>query len=138
MPTHHDAFDELCFYTLAHPDASFIHQHIVDAYAAQTADEATKPIKLTFALVGLYLHVEKEFTGKRVQRAHMDLAKRKQPWPALAQPLDRGTITVAEVLAAPHGPLRDRAIHDWCASVWQAFRGNRGVISDLLSRNHIL
>jgi hypothetical protein len=30
------AYDELCFYTLAHArqDPAFIHQHVVDAYAA--------------------------------------------------------------------------------------------------------
>ena len=29
-----ELFHELSFYTLAHPDPAFIHQHIVDAYAA--------------------------------------------------------------------------------------------------------
>jgi hypothetical protein len=36
-----------------HRDPSFIHQYVVDAFAAQQADEQTKPMKLTFALVGL-------------------------------------------------------------------------------------
>src|SRR6478736_2672756 len=73
--TPQDSFNELCYYTLAHGDPSFIHQHVVDAFAAQNADEQTKPIKLTFALVGLYLYVEKGFSGKRVQRVHMALAQ---------------------------------------------------------------
>lgn len=30
-----DPFHELSFYTLSHPDPSFIHQHSVDAYTAQ-------------------------------------------------------------------------------------------------------
>src|SRR5262247_2885212 len=75
--TSEDAYNELCYYTLAHRDPSFIHQHVVDAFAAQNADEQTKPIKLTFALVGLYLHVEKRFSGRKVQRVHMDLARKK-------------------------------------------------------------
>jgi hypothetical protein len=55
-----DQFHELSFYTLSHPDTVyFIHQHAVDAFAAQTADENTKPIKLTFGLIGLYLFLEK-------------------------------------------------------------------------------
>ena len=47
-------------------DPAFIHQHVMDAWAVQTADELTKPIQLTFALVGLYLHVEMAFSGRQV------------------------------------------------------------------------
>jgi hypothetical protein len=50
MENSQNAFNELSFYTLAHPNkAYFIHQHIVDAFKAQTADHNTKPIGLTFA-----------------------------------------------------------------------------------------
>ena len=59
MSTEHETYDELAYYTLAHPDPTFIHQHIVDAYAAQTAKQDIRPITITFALVGLYLSVEK-------------------------------------------------------------------------------
>jgi hypothetical protein len=57
MTPEEDAYHALCSYTLARRDAEFIHQHVVDAYMAQRADERTKPIALTFALVGLYLTV---------------------------------------------------------------------------------
>ncbi len=67
MKTAQASYNELSYYTLALRDPAFIHQHIVDAFAAQTADEHTRPIKLTFALAGLYLHVEKGFTGRQVQ-----------------------------------------------------------------------
>ena len=62
-----DLYHELSCYTSAHPDPSFIHQHIVDAYTAQHANETTKLIALVFALIGLYLHVEKNFTGRQVR-----------------------------------------------------------------------
>jgi Family of unknown function (DUF5946) len=75
-----DLYHELSCYTLTHPDPSFIHQHIVDAYTAQNANEITKPIAVVFALIGLYLHVEKNFTGRQVQRFHMKLAKIRRPW----------------------------------------------------------
>ena len=81
-----DAYNELCGYTLTHFGPAFIHQHVVDAFAAQNADERTKPITLTFALVGLYLHVEKNYSGKQVQKVHMQLAKRKREWPPVALP----------------------------------------------------
>jgi hypothetical protein len=58
VPADLDAYHELCGYTLTHGDAAFIHQHVVDAFAAQHADAHSKPIGITFALAGLYLHLE--------------------------------------------------------------------------------
>ena len=49
-----EQFDQLCFYTLAKQDGPFIHQHVVDAFAAQHADQDSKPIGVAFALIGLY------------------------------------------------------------------------------------
>jgi len=132
-----DAYNELCCYTLAHADPSFIHQHVVDAWAVQHADETTKPIKITFGLVGLYLRVEQRWSGRRVQRAHMALAREKHAWPSFALPEDRGTLTARSVMAAPPGPERDAAIDAWCASVWTAFARNRETIVDLLARHGI-
>jgi len=138
MPSERETYDELCFYTLSHVDPVFIHQHVVDAWAAQNANPQTKPIALTFALVGLYLHVEKGFNGKQVQRVHMELAKPKEPWPPFPLPDDRGSVRAADVLVAAPGPERDRAIDDWCGSVWTAFRDCRDTVRDLLQRRGIL
>lgn len=135
-----DAYNELCAYTLDHAlrDAAFIHQHVVDAHAAQAADEHSKPMGVTFALVGLYLHVEKQFSGRRVQRVHMELARSKRQWPTLALPVDRGSMTALDVMAAPPGAARDRAIDEWCASVWNAYSATRQPIIDLLTQHGIL
>jgi uncharacterized protein DUF5946 len=132
-----DACSELCCYTLTRGDPTFIHQHVVDAMAAQHADEHTKPIKLTFALAGLYLHIEKQFTGRQVQRTHMKLAQQKRLWPSFALPDDRGSLTVADVLAAPAGAERDQAIHAWCASVWEAYHHCRESLVELLREHEI-
>lgn len=129
-----DAYDELQCYTLAHGDRAFIHQHVVDAWAAQHADERTKPIKLTFALVGLYLHVEKGFSGRQVQRTHMTLAQHKRNWPSFALPQGRGSITASFVMSRDAGPERDQAIEAWCASVWEAFRESRQAVAELLAQ----
>jgi len=67
----------------------------------------------------------------------MKLAQRKQPWPELILPADRGTLTVVDVMASPDGEPRDAAIHAWCASVWDVFRENEPRIADLLRRNGI-
>jgi hypothetical protein len=125
-------YHELSYYTLAHPDPSFIHQHVVDAFTAQCADEATKPIAVAFALIGLYLHVEEGRSGKDVQRVHMQLAKRRRDWPRFKLPHQRGTVTVSDVLAAPVGHERDEMIHRWCASVWTAWAESHAQVRVLL------
>jgi len=129
-----EKFYELSYYTLAHPDPAFIHQHIVDAFTAQTADEHMKPIGITFSLIGLYLYLEKNYTGKQVQLAHMALARHKRDWPKFDLPESRGEIGVADVLSEPAGPERDAKIRDWCASVWQAYSASHQQVLDLLAK----
>ena len=116
-----DRYDELCCYTLAHGHRDFIHQHVVDAHAAQMAGASTKSIAITFALAGLFLRVEKGFSGREVQLAHMRMAREKHQWPAFTLPADRGSVTADEVMRAPEGQERDAAIDAWCASVWHAY-----------------
>jgi hypothetical protein len=131
--TEQEQYNELCAYTLSHRGGLFIHQHVVDAWTAQHADEQTKPIALTFALIGLYLHVEKHYSGTQVQRTHMQTAKRRRRWPTFRLPKDRGRVTVLNVMNASPGPERDEAIHRWCASVWQSLSENRDRIIELLA-----
>jgi hypothetical protein len=131
MSLDQDLYHELSYYTLAHPSPAFLHQHLVDAYAAQYADRSSKPIGVVLALIGLYLSVEKGFTGRQVQRAHMQLGKRHRQWPQMELPVDRGAVTIADVLAATPGPARDAMIHEWCASVWKAWAGCRSQIVEL-------
>jgi hypothetical protein len=124
------AYDEVYAYTMRRP--GFILQHVVDAFAAQTARNDSKQIGIVFALVGLYLRVEKQCSGHDVQRVHMLMGRRTRQWPAIALPSDRGTMTAADVLAAPDGTERDEAIDAWCRSVWAAFQENRAAIIALL------
>lgn len=132
-----EAYHALSAYTLTHGDPEFIHQHVVDAFAAQNATDTSKPIGVTFALAGLFLHVEKGFTGRQVQRVHMQLARKKQNWPRFTLPPNRGAITALDVMRTPEGVERDRAIHEWCADVWTAFAGNRDQIVALLDEHQI-
>ncbi|MGE3274628.1 MAG: DUF5946 family protein [Vicinamibacterales bacterium] len=132
------AFDELCAYTLTLHDTTFIHQHVVDAQAVQDADARTKPIKLTFGLVGLCLHLEHGFTGREVQRAHMMLARTKHPWPTWPLPAGRGALSAADVLARPPGEARRRAIDEWCRSAWQAYADSHDAVAALLARHRIV
>ena len=129
------AYDEVYVYTMGRP--GFILQHVVDAFAVQTANDDSRPIGVVFGLVGLYLHVEKQFSGRQVRIAHTELGRRKREWPSVYLPEDRGSMTVADVLAASAGPERDTAIDDWCRSVWTAFGRNRQTIIALLREYHI-
>src|SRR2546421_11558897 len=99
--------DELMAWTMSVRDSAFVHQHVVDAWAAQHADERSKPIGVAFALIGLYLHLEKGFTGREVQRVHMRLSQPRgrgagrKDWPRFKLPRQRGVMTVRDVMAAP-------------------------------------
>ena len=125
------AYDELYVYTMGR--SHFILQHVVDAHGAQTADAGGKPIRLVFALAGLYLHLEQGFTGTQVQQAHIRLGRHKREWPSIALPHDRGAVTALEVMAAPAGAERDAAIDRWCEAVWHAFGASRDAIIRLLA-----
>lgn len=133
-----EAYDELSAYSLMRGDATFMHQHVVDAFAVQYSDEQTKPIKLTFGLVGLYLKIEKQFSGRQVQLGHMQMARRKHVWPEFEIPTDRGSMSPSDVIAASPGPERDKAIDAWCVSVWTPWQSNRRTIADLLEKHEVI
>ena len=129
-------YHELYVYTMERP--GFILQHVVDANLAQRCDATGKPISIVFALVGLYLHLERGFSGAQVQQAHITLGKRKRDWPRIALPDARGRLTPADVMAAPAGPERDAAIDSWCESVWAEFQGSRDLIVELLREYKVI
>ena len=127
-----DLYHQLACYTLELRDPEFIHQHVVDAYAVQHAGPGSKPIAIVFGLMGLYLYLERGFTGRQVQRAHMQMARKRRHW--TAPPLPPGptaAIGVADVLAAPPGPQRHALIRRWCESVWQDWQHARTQIEAL-------
>ena len=124
-------YHELAAQTLSDRDPTFPHQLAVDAYAAQHARTAPKPITTAFALIGLYFVNERGFTGRQAQRAHMFLGRRRQEWPRFEPPADVGPITVADVLAASDG-TRKQALQRWAASVWAAWREQHERVADLI------
>ncbi len=126
---------ELSLYTLSHGDGFFIHQVAVDAYAAQHAGPTSKPITVAFALIGLCLLLERGYTGKVVQRAHMRLATRSKRWPSFDPPAHRGSVTVADVLRAAPGSERDSAIMQWTSSVWTAWEQANPAVRRLIDQH---
>ena len=128
----HDAYDHLCAWTLSLGDADFVHQHVVDAHMLQTANERTKSVGVAFALVGLLLFLERGFTGREVQRAHMKLGRAGGPWPTFRLPSERGGVGPADVLKAPPGPERIDAVRAWCAAAWEPWSDQRSDVLRLL------
>ena len=126
-------YNELSFYTLAHPDKKlFIHQYIVDAYAAQHASENKKPITTAFALIGLCLFINYHYTGKQVQNAHIELAENKRDWGIFVQPEERAEITVADVVETKPGEDRDQMIKKWAGTVWDMWKPQHKVVMKLV------
>jgi hypothetical protein len=114
---------ELTAYTLTRGDREsvFIHQLAVDAYGAQHAGMAARPIGRAFALIGLYLACERGYSGRQVQHMHMLLARRSKTWPRFAPPSRAGDVTVLDVMQAPPGEERDAALRRWAQSVWDTW-----------------
>ena len=108
---------------------------MVDAFAAQRATAETKAIAVFFSVIGLFLHVERGWTGRQVQQLHVRLARQKLVWPRLALPEHGGELTTIDVLAAPVGVERERAIEAWCKSVWCVYSGNRATIDEFLGKH---
>jgi hypothetical protein len=114
-----DAYDELNAWSYT-PAGGSLHQYVVDAHAAQTADESTKPITLVFALVGLCLHLERGYDGLAIRNLHQRMANNKSDWPTLKLPEARGEVTPADVMAVPEAE-RAGAVSAWSESVWAAY-----------------
>lgn len=114
-----EAYYDLTCWTLVQQDAGFVHQHAVDAYAAQHVGERMRPITAVFALIGLYLAVERGYTGREVQLAHMKIARRRRDWPRLEPPEGRGDLTVMDILLAATDAEKEEALMRPTASVRQ-------------------
>jgi len=123
--------NDLSYYTLAHGDSKFIHQHLVDAYGAQHVRHSPSTIGAAFALAGLYLAVERGFTGRQVQKMHILMARTSKRWPRFDPPADVGPLTVADVRAVAPGPARDERLMQWCASVWSAWSSEHGRVREM-------
>jgi hypothetical protein len=126
-------YGELAAYTVTRGYVEFIHQLVVDAYAAQHAGEDARPIGVAFALIGLYLACERGYTGRQVQHMHMLLAQRSKTWPRFVPPAHAGSVTVLDVLQARPGEERDATLRRWGQSVWDAWSAEHERVRSLFA-----
>ena len=115
------AFSDLQCYTVAKQDPAFIHQHAVDSYEAQHAGGPTRNITVAFGLIGLYLALEKGYTGRQVQLVHMSIAKTRKVFPRLEPPYKPAFLTVMDVLSAGTDAEKDVMIREWMNAVWESW-----------------
>ncbi|HOI58099.1 MAG TPA: DUF5946 family protein [Methanoculleus sp.] len=128
-----EAYYDLTCWTLVQQDAGFVHQHAVDAYAAQHVGERMRPITAVFALIGLYLAVERGYTGRQVQLVHMKIGRRRD-WPRLEPPKDRGELTVMDILLAATDAKKEEALMRWTAAVWEAWEDRHRWVRETTKR----
>ncbi|MED1876957.1 DUF5946 family protein [Brevibacillus borstelensis] len=114
-------YNELSAYFMMNPDITFKAQHAVDAYGAQHSGGITKNITNAFSLIGLYLTIEHGYTGRQVQLAHMELAKKTIQWPTLDLPTKHYSLTVADVLKAEKESNRKEMLMKWAKHVWDTW-----------------
>ena len=132
-------FSDLQCYTVAKQDPEFIHQHVVDTYEAQHAGGPTRTITVAFGLIGLYLAVEKGYTGRQVQLARMRIAKVRKVWPRLEPPGQPALLTVMDVLCSGPDADKDRMVRKWMTVAWESWADRhdwvRTTTEELLTSN---
>jgi Family of unknown function (DUF5946) len=124
-------YGELSAYTLFLQDVDFLHQFAVDTYTAQHAGAVVKPIALTFALVGLYLAFEHNYTGKQVQKAHTLLVRTPKKWPQFRLPEEKASLTVLDVLKTPEKERND-VLREWGKAVWSIWESEHTKVAELV------
>ena len=131
------AYSDLQCYTVARQDPGFIHQHVVDTYAAQHGGGSTRAITVAFGLIGLYLALEKGYMGKQVQLAHMRIARTGKVWPYLDPPGQPAVLTVMDVLQAGTDEEKDAMIRKWMAAVWESWADRHSWVQTTTDELHI-
>jgi len=128
----YEKFSELSGYTISKQDLNFIHQHVIDTYAAQHSGNGMKPITTAFSLIGLYYAIEKGFNGRQVQRVHMLLSRKKYQWKEFEAP-DKSAyaLTVLDVLRQKPGESRDQMIRKWMMDVWESWKHQHDRVKEI-------
>ena len=114
------------------PAVSRLHQLTVDTYAAQHSGGSVPLITTAFALIGLYLAVEKNVPGLEVGAAHKRFADRRRSWPRFIAPTTaRWPMTILDIALAESAHAHQTAVEAWAAAVWRGWRDHHAAIAAL-------
>lgn len=89
------------------------HQTCVDAYRGQHVGPEAPQIAVAFALNGLYLVLERGFTGYEARKAHGYLASTVESWPRFTPPRSAGETTVLDIALASTPVEHARLVQGW-------------------------
>jgi hypothetical protein len=106
-----------------HPVMRRYHQLTVDAYGAQHAGGSTPRIRVVYALTGLWLALEHDFSGEEVRAVHRRLGEPVAEWPDFAPPAGpQSWTTVVDVAQAGvrsgSNAGHAHAVQRWAEDVW--------------------
>ncbi len=59
------------------------------------------------------------------------MSKKSKVFPNISLPVNRGDIYINDVLKISDPTERDKQIHEWCASVWDAFTNQHLTIIEI-------
>ena len=107
------------------------HQMTVDAYHAQHVAATSPPIAPAFALIGLYLALERGLDGLRVRDAHGFLARTRRDWPRFEPPMHDWPVTVRDVATADGPVAHLEQVRRWGASAWEGWLADQQRVRDL-------
>jgi hypothetical protein len=96
-------------------------QTYVDSYGAQHVGPRMAPITIAFALNGLYLVLERGWTGLQVREAHGYLANTVDRWPTFTPPEQVGDLTVFDLSMASSPTEHIEILQRWAHMVWASW-----------------
>jgi len=122
-------YAEVSGFEFQHPVMLRYHQLSVDAYGAQHAGRPTTPIRLGYALAGLWLALEHGFSGDEVRVIHHSMGHAEEWWPAFEPPAGRARITVHDVaeqgVRIGSSTGHATATRAWAEDVWGTWTEQR-------------
>jgi hypothetical protein len=130
---------EVIGFELLHPTlAGRCHQLTVDAYGAQHAGPPTGYVYVSYSLVGLYLALERGWSGTDIRALHQRMGHPDPSWPLFQRPLLTAGVTIADVAEAGArvGSVEGHAasVERWAKSVWSSWADQRAVVIGLTTR----
>jgi hypothetical protein len=128
-------YGEVTGTAMTDPTLGRLHQLTVDAYAAQHPRDGGPPIATVFALVGLHLALDRDFSGLEVRGAHQRLAGDRRTWPALSAPAELAAVelTIFEIALADSAEGHLHALERWARAVWNAWRAEHDTVARMVS-----
>lgn len=111
-----------------------VHRLTADAYGAQhIGDQADRRARQSanVHLIALYLSLEKKMPEKAILMFLKEATSLKRNWPSVVQRDNPAWLTVQDVVKATDPSSHAEFVHQWAASVWEAYKDSQKEIEGL-------